>query len=467
MTVQGKHRILLVNFSEQDASSLTKAGFNVEVGYVGMLEKRGQKDVLPYYFPRPLYEYEIYIYNSEVPSGDASVLFPVIRDLMTDHNMSEHLANMGGAPAVRIAFTGGLGVGFKELLLGGLPTIRLRTAHKGVSELWCVTKHRTFQIAAIDDALCKLKKDIAFPIRHYTSWPENPYPFYHLPAILTLNGDEIASYGSLYSQTFPPYIVLPQMKNNVAALLLLLEVLVTIGPELFPDINRRDWYDSDEFTFEEEKTINQQVEAAIKQTRIFLDAKAAEAARIRDQYAFIKEILIAKEDGEPDTRLSKKIRQVLEFLGFVVEDIDEKIKGAIRKEDFWVKDEGFIAITEVTGTKNKNPKLTEYNDLLGRMTTIFKRRDLVPDANTIQGLLIINYDIDTHPSSRPRLYIGDAEEIVRAAKDQDIGLLSTVELYKIAIAVKDGVISKEEAKFLVRQTGRIEYTLRDQASSQT
>ncbi len=35
---------------------------------------------------------------------------------------------------------------------------------------------------------------------------------------------------------------------------------------------------------------------------------------------------------------------------------------------------------------------------------------------------------------RPRLYSGDLEEIVEAAKEQGIGLLSTVDLYKIAVA---------------------------------
>ena len=65
MTVQGKHRILLVNFSERDAGGLTKAGFNVELGYVGMLEKRGQKDLLPYYFPHPARRPRLYAGDSE------------------------------------------------------------------------------------------------------------------------------------------------------------------------------------------------------------------------------------------------------------------------------------------------------------------------------------------------------------------------------------------------------------------
>jgi hypothetical protein len=69
----------------------------------------------------------------------------------------------------------------------------------------------------------------------------------------------------------------------------------------------------------------------------------------------------------------------------------------------------------------------------------------------------LNYDLDTHPYKRPRVYTGDAEEIVRAAEEQNIGLLSTVELYKVLIAVKEGKLSTGAARDLLKQAGRIEY----------
>ncbi len=157
------------------------------------------------------------------------------------------------------------------------------------------------------------------------------------------------------------------------------------------------------------------------------------------------------------------MKLVLEFLGFRVDDIDAKIKGAIRKEDFWVIDGDFLAITEVTGTVNKNPKSKEYNDILGRMNTIFKRGDLVPDKqkSKISGLLVVNYDITTHPFERPRLYSGDLEHLAESARESDIGLLSTVDLYRISMAVKQGLLTKQAARSLVKQFGRVEFTPQD------
>jgi hypothetical protein len=32
-----------------------------------------------------------------------------------------------------------------------------------------------------------------------------------------------------------------------------------------------------------------------------------------------------------------------------------------------------------------------------------------PEGTSISGLLVLNYDIDTHPAKRPRVYAGDLE----------------------------------------------------------
>jgi hypothetical protein len=83
----------------------------------------------------------------------------------------------------------------------------------------------------------------------------------------------------------------------------------------------------------------------------------------------------------------------------------------------------------------------------------------VPNPAKISGLLIVNYDIATNPMQRPKLYGGEAKEIVGPAKDQSIGLLSTQELYNIAVAAKDGVITKEQARSLIKGFGRIDFVV--------
>lgn len=460
MAIEKKHRILLVNFTEQEAHLVSRAGFNVELGYIGRLEKRGDKDYLPYSFPHPPYEYELYVYNSKIPDREVARLFTSPKDLLADEKMATALSNLDSSGVLRIAFIG-VSSGIEALYLGGLPSVQILDAHEGVSVLETIESERTFSVPELEAAIIKLTNRVVLPVGQYLTWGDKrTYPINHFPVILNRIGDEIASYGAIYSKrSVPVYVILPQLENNASSLVELLNVIAKLCPELFPDIKSHKWYESEEFAFREQKAIDEEVGRRIDETKEFIETKQREKDAIAKQYSFIKEILIAREDIslEADRRLSANVRKVLDFLGFEVEDIDAKIKGAIKKEDFWVRDGDFLAITEVNGTNSKNPKITEYNGVLGRLTTIFKRRDLVPDASDIRGLLVVNYDIDTHPMKRPRLYSGDLEEIVQGAKEQSIGLLSTVELYKIAVAAKDGKLSKEEARKIIKQPGRIEY----------
>ena len=365
-------------------------------------------------------------------------------------------------PAIRIAFLGyPSGVG--TLLLAGIPLLELSTAHEGVSVFETFNHRNIYSIPDLAKLIESFQKDIATPVGQYCSLPrgKEPYPFSHHPTIINRNGDQIACYGTAYinGHSVPAYVVLPQLKSNALSLVKLLEELTRLRPELFPDREVRDWYGGKAFAFKEELEIDREIEARIEEVKQFLAEKEQLKARVVAHFEFMKKILVAREDpGLPaEDRLSVNVRKTLEFLGFKVEDIDAKIKGVIRKEDFWVLDDkGFLAITEVTGTNAKNPKSKEYNDLLGRMSTIFKRRDLVPDPENISGLLIV-----TNPTQRPKLYGGEAEEIVDAAKDQNIGLLSTQELHKIAIAAKDGVITNEQARALIKGFGRIEFVVVD------
>lgn len=462
-TNQKAHSILLINFTEEEAKALRKAGFNVELGYIGSVTRdpASHKHLVPVFFPRPIYEFEALIYTSDYKRKGVSDIYSSSAKLVgLSDNALTPLTSYRTLPGFRLAFIG-ISAGIPGLLFAGLPFINLSPAHEGVSSFVVAKKDQTFSIPELTKIVGSFEKHIAMPIGQYAKWgEERTYPINHIPVILNRNGDQIAAYGTVYEgRTLPIYTILPQLKNNATAATQIMELVARLCPELFPDREIRDWYTSDEFVFKEEKDLEQEMSIRVQDTKAFLEEKRNEKAEVAARLEFIKKILIAREDPglAADDRLSTNIKLVLEFLGFQVEDIDAKIKGVIKKEDFWVKEGDFIAITEITGTNAKNPKTKEFNDLLGRMTTIFKRRDLVPDASMISGLLIINYDIDTHPRKRPKLYGGDAEEIVEAAKEQNIGLFSTVDLYDIAVAVKDGLMGKEQARAMIRGFGRIEF----------
>lgn len=450
MSTERTHRILLANFTVAQTESVRKAGFNVETGYVGKPQLGVHTPWVSFYAPHPLYDYDVYVLNCEE-----------LRQFPAESQQLKLDALMDRPPALRIVFTGKSSG--PSLLSAGI-AVQISHVNENVSNL-LVTSPGTFAIAEIHEAISRLGGDVVIPIGCYLtlSVSGTGWPLQHFPVIVNRNNDQIAAYGvnANASPVEPLYILLPQLKNNAAGLIEILNTIARIRPGILPDVKTRDWLSSPEFSFAEEANIDLEIEHKLAEARAFVVGKRAEQEEVRRRFGFIKEILIATEAPqlEPDRRLASNVKRVLEFLGFSVEDIDAKIKGAIRKEDFWVKDADFFAITEVTGTHNKNPKSKEYNDILGRLNTIFKRSDLVPeqDKSRISGLLIVNFDIDNNPSRRPRLYSGDLEHIVEAAKESSIGILSTVELHKIAMAVKQGDLSPESARSLLRQFGRIEY----------
>jgi len=406
--------------------------------------------------PHPIFEYDVYVFSSTVPEGHNPQ-----GQLWSNSPTLNALAGFATPPEVRISFVGESAQCNAMLL--GVPGVGVEAADKGVSSFDVLPPNSPPAIPSLHEAIGKLVGVFKQPVGRYIKGRVGVASYYHIPVVTNRNNDVLAAYGvhipGPIGKPRPVYVILPQLEDNARALLELLELFVGLTPEIFPDIQRRVWFDSEEFAFREEKEIVREIERRRAELNRFVEAKDTERKSVKDKFDFIKRILIATEsDTDPALRLSGSVKKVLEFLDFEVEDIDAQIRSAIKKEDFWARDGNFLAITEVSGTKNKNPKTKEYGDLLGRMTTVYKRKDLVPDSERVTGLLILNYDIETHPLHRPRLYSGGEEEYVSAAKDNSIGLLSTVELYKIAIAAKDGVISKENARELIKQFGRIEFS---------
>ena len=371
------------------------------------------------------------------------------------------LTRLGGAPYIRIVFAGGAPAIIATL--AGVPGIEFCPANENVSR-FIVAEQPVFSIPEVHEAIAALRSRILTPIGHYVRRSKgDQWPFQHFPAVVNRKGDQIAAYAVNASpeRSLLLYIVVPQLDNNASGLVKILDAIRKWNPAVFPEFGEQAWYDSEEFLLPEERAIQRQITAKLAEAKEFVGTKRQEQARARNKLGFIKRTLVATEDPQlpPEDHLSTNIKKTLEFLGFSVEDIDAKIKGAIRKEDFWVVHGDFLAITEVTGTTNKNPKSKEYNDILGRMNTIFKRSDLVPDANRarVSGLLVINHDLQTHPDRRPRLYSGELEHICDSAKESGIGILATTDLYRICIDVEEGVLSREEARQLLKLTGRIEY----------
>jgi hypothetical protein len=449
------HRVLLLNFTKEEAAAVGKAGFNVERGMMGRVNLA--VPTCPFNTPHPLYEYDVLVYNSHLTDELLKEFGATARNLFDEKGSLQAVTSFKGPPFVRVAFIGGSS-GASELYLGGLPFAKLIRAETNVSSF----------VEARSEAIDKLHKLIAGfkgqieSVEQFFSAPQSSYPFTHHRVLMSKSFEEVAGYGTAYEGgTVPRYVILPRLVNMSRAVIEILQCLETVYPALFPDKMRLDWINADEFLTLEEMAIKKQIGEIVAEATKAVQDKNAELAAAAAENSFVRNLLTATEDAslEPERRLVATVKRALNFLEFQVEDIDEKTKNAIRKEDLWVRDGGFLAITEVAGTTRQNPKVKEFNDILARMATIYKRKSdlpLPPDA-ALSGLLILNYDVGTHPSKRPTMYTGEDEHIIDTAIEQNIGLLSTVELHKIIVDVKAGKLTKAAAREILKKFGRIEY----------
>jgi hypothetical protein len=452
------HRIILLNFSHKDAETIAKAGYNVERGFAGVGDQAAKW--LSYHTPHPIYEYDILFYNSRM-TDRLEKEFSQERNAFQDRGFRNAMSSFSTPPRVRVSFIGE-DTGLDHLFHGGVPWAKLLDADQNisVSSLLEVGKNNSWRIPNLHGVLTKLKGQISSVGSFYSVQDEGGW--WNVPVLVTRDGHWVMGYAVTYGeQATPRYIVLPQMERPAEAIIEILRCLEELAPALFPDKRRTGWLETDEFSLPEELAINDAIAQTVEDAKAFIAAKQQEKKTVADKNFFVRALLVAKEDPAlpPDRKLSGVVRSALEFLGFDVEDIDQKIRNAIKKEDFWVSDGGFLAITEVTGTVNKNPKIKEFNDILGRMATLYKRQGelVLPTGKDIVGLLVLNHDIENHPSNRPIPYVGAEAHIVDAAVEQGIGILSTVELHRIVMAVKKGSLGKEAARELIKRAGRIEY----------
>ena len=449
------HRIILLNFTNRDAQTIAKAGYNVERGFAGLLNQSTR--YLPYATPHPLYEYDILFYNSDT-SSELQNEFSPLRNGFGESGFVGAMSSFETPPRVRVSFIG-KETGSDSLMQGGVPFVKLINADVNVSALREV-EDRVWKIPELHRTLTNLKTQVSSVGKFFRA--EEHRPLWHVPVLSTRNYHWVMGYGTTNeARNTPNYIILPQMKDTARAVVQILQCLEDLVPDLFPDKQRKDWLNDEEFLLPEEAAVNRAIEEKVAEVDNFIKSKQEEMKILTEKNAFVRALLVAKEDPmlPLPQRLSGVVKTALEYLDFKVEGIDEKIKTAIRKEDFWVSDGRFLAITEVSGTGNKNPKVKEFHDILGRMATLYKRQNelVLPSGMDIAGLLILNYDVENHPSRRPRVYIGADAHIAETAVEQNIGILSTVELHKIVMAVKKGILTKDAARELFKKPGRIEY----------
>lgn len=452
-----KPKILLVNFTDEQASEFRQTGYNVDQSFIGNLRLASSEPLRYraqyYHMPHPPYEYDIFIVQTDMPKEGEKYEVTGEKEFQCTADLASMAKRLRMRDSASICFLGGE-YSLGNLLIAGLPQIQLQSADGRDSSLEMVDP-QTFAVKEIHELLegyrTKVKK-----VHKYVVSDSNridALDLYRLRVYVNNAFKVVCEYESYYYGgeigCLPKYILLPEFQDNVKISLGILSKLAEVFPDLFSKSGVESWINLPDFSFEEVRKIEEDVREKKEELDLFIQKKEKEIVEINERLSFIKQILISDDEHfEGDAKLTNAVAKSLSYLGFEVELREEIIMEGKKREDIYISDtDGYKSFCEVKGTTRQNPSEGYYSQLLKHL-----RKANDPELN---GLLIVNYDYKTHPYKRIKIY-KDSEDLF-SDDAEGIGVVSTVDLYRIIIAVKEGKMSKEDARKLLKASNRIEF----------
>jgi hypothetical protein len=222
-------------------------------------------------------------------------------------------------------------------------------------------------------------------------------------------------------------VVLPQIHDKLAAIDWIVDDLAPrLSPHLFPDRGTGAWRDRPTYELTHvqglRKELGRQREEAVAAEAAMLER--IDAARAED--AWLLDLL----DGTDDM-LVQAVKRALEECGLEdVRDADAELMeddpGSGRREDLRVHDRSPLLLVEVKGITRQRPteaEILQVGKYLAPRMRALDRTDIV-------GLTVINNERHLPPEQRTNDIFGD--DVVEAARAQDISLLRALDLYRLA-----------------------------------
>lgn len=423
--------VLLVNFSGEDANRLTTSiPVSVNRGYLG------KTNTVITSMP-PVYENEVAFISLDKEShsekemgGDASYSHQDVKNIL------EYWYKGRGT---LVLFLGNLN--FYELTEVGVFEVSLENANKGDKDLSFYETKDFPLLRVLQEVKGMIKKPLGFYISQKGKWTEDKYQQPELrPLYRNRNRDWIGAYID-----FEPHydsdncdirvIILPQYSDKIAVIEKIIKALATQKPDLFPEIIDTEWASSDSLYPTEVQRFKASINELVNKTRAKVEELNNDRDRLLEKYAFLPKLLTSR-----DEELKQAVIESFKILDLEIKDADADKSGELA-EDVLIKGPNGKILGEVKGTVKKNPKDTDVGQ-------VWKHLALMDDVK--QGALIINFDIRTEPSSRPRLYPNDK-------LFEGLILIDTRELHKVVIAVIDGRVNKRAAAKALLAPGRFEF----------
>lgn len=445
-------RILLINFTNQEASLLEKMGVTVERGFISdQIEERVNNNVVnnTYYFiPHPVYEFKVVIVSLNV-NEELKIEF-MERSRLWKQNLSDEFRNFWDKQGVLVIFTGDYknsnlslygisGISLSEVIHQDETVVNLPGKFVGQNSFF--------------EKLNNISGQIIMPTNKYVHFDESPLhkftPLYFNKAgvALGLFKNKFEDFNVEGTELMPHFIVLPRFRNNLVVTKDVLIQLSKINSKLLPELSESDWIESEKYYPNEVLAFDEKIkeisEAASKEI-IQLEAKKSEAKR---KYVRLRGIIHKFGDD-----LKNDVQWVLESIWLLnVKDVDEEESSRNLKEDLIIDENNMKILVEVKGTRNENPN----QKFIGQ---VWKHMAMSKNKDLANGALILNHDLLTDPKKRKKAYSDLEDEL------EEIIFIDTKVLFDMSIAIIDYNLDLKVAKEILLSKGRVQFNLEDYAN---
>lgn len=264
------------------------------------------------------------------------------------------------------------------------------------------------------------------------------------PLMQTSDG-RIISFADLRSK---PYVfIFPLIKRKKEFLVELFQnVLPSIFPKIFPYCTQFSWLKDEAYQLPNEKTLlTEKKQLKTKYTEKIGEVKGKIDAN-HEKYSFLHDLLTQTSD-----ELVKTVENYFRWLEFVkVTNMDEANSG-LREEDLQVQLDNGLLVAEVKGIGG-----TSTDGECSQISKVKYRRARERNSFDVYALYIVNHQRYLPPKERMNPPFNTQQ--IQDAKNDERGLVSTYELFKLYFNIDSGVITKEDARKALLQHGLVTFT---------
>ena len=256
--------------------------------------------------------------------------------------------------------------------------------------------------------------------------------------------DEIISFACMREKNVT--FLFPRIQHKEALLIDLLEkVLPNILPGIFPFSTQFAWLDDSKYQLPNESELVEQktnleieYDTKLKEINGRIDAN-------RQEYGFLHDLLMQSGSG-----LIKTVERYLGWLGFEdVVNVDDT-NPDLQEEDLRVEGDRGMLVIEVKGIGG-----TSTDSECSQISKVKYRRSKERGVFDVFALYIVNHQRYQPPAARTNPPFNATQ--IQDAKNDERGLLTTYDLFKLYFNIKNGFIKKEDARESFFQYGLVEF----------